>query len=260
MDLFNYYWEQGWPKEMLLYLFIRRIELLQEDEKTVEITLENNPRNKIKFDKFKQGLHKLFLANDQKDQKSECSLVGQTDIIGSEIKESDTNNLKNLIELLKVDSEISEKHGKNIKLKALKDKAGYQLISTKHIYKFDCGKANYKFFLRSPEQILYYLGEIIREEIKSNSEPYKIHVCDEDPSAEAPLFVVRKQTGNDSNSSVAVDYEGIKYIIPKDPAETDSCHVDRSMHVLSLVTQLIGLQKKGAKMPVTSVVTVTGGL
>jgi hypothetical protein len=32
------------------------------------------------------------------------------------------------------------------------------------------------------------------------------------------------------------------------------------MHVLSLVTQLIGLQKKGAKMPVTSVVTVTGGL
>jgi hypothetical protein len=59
------------------------------------------------------------------------------------------------------------------------------------------------------------LGEIIREEIKSNSEPYKIHVCDEDPSAEAPLFVVRKQTGNDSNSSVAVDYEGIKYIIPK---------------------------------------------
>jgi hypothetical protein len=258
MDLFNYYWEQGWPKEMLLYLFIRRIEHLPEDGKPEVPPLENYPGNKIKFDKFKQGLHKLFFANDQTDQKSECSLVAHPDIIGTEIKKDDVQNLKNLIELQKVDSEVSANHGKNMRLEINKNKTTYQLISTKYIYKFDCGKAKYKFYLRSPEQILYYLGEIIREEMKSNSGPHKIHVCDDNPSVEAPLFVVNKQTGNDGNSSVNVVYEGIKYIIPDDSANTDSCRVDRSMHVLSLVTQLIGLQKKGSKTPVTSVVTITG--
>lgn len=116
---------------------------------------------------------------------------------------------------------------------------------------------------------MYYLGEIVRAETENTENKlFKINICgfnqynkeDNDAYNDAPLFVVNETTNDKSKvPSVIVDYGEAKYVISQSPPSTDSCHLDRSLHVLSLVSQLIGLQKKGEKTPVTGVVTFTGG-
>jgi len=248
METFNYYWEQGWPREMLLHLFVRKIEQKTKDGKLV--SFENYPGNEKKFKEFQEELRALFFGERR------CTLGSKLkpDNIGPEIEKSDVANLKYLIEVQKAGLKLEEIKGKD------GEKTRYQLKSEKSTYEFDCGEEpTYKFYLRSPEAILYYLGEIMRAETENKFTP-KIRVCESQPEKEAPLFVVSVSSGNDKDASVAVEYDGTQYIIPEDlPADShDGCRVGRSMHVLSLISQLIGLQQKGPKAPVTGVVTVIG--
>ncbi|NQT01466.1 MAG: hypothetical protein HQ580_05560, partial [Planctomycetes bacterium] len=121
-------------------------------------------------------------------------------------------------------------------------------------------KSRRTVYLRSPEAILYYLGEILRaenstEDLNDPNIP-KIDVShDRSGASLARLFYAREATDNDIAPCVSVDYEGTKYVIPGDP---DGYGTDRSMHVLSLVSQLIGLQKKSEEVPSTGVVSVIG--
>jgi hypothetical protein len=118
----------------------------------------------------------------------------------------------------------------------------------------DNRQPNIKIYLRSPEAILYYLGEILRAEAETEYMP-KVMVCDSKPPV--PLFIVRKSTEKDKAYSVGVDYESTKYVIPNSDSN-EGCRIDRSMHVLSLVSQLIGQQKSNEHIPVTGVVNVVG--
>jgi hypothetical protein len=156
----------------------------------------------------------------------------------------------------------------------------YQLGSRKTDYSYSCGgdgkseagtypvsdtksrrpvgsgdKPEYRIFLRSPEGVLYYLGEILRAETEKDYIPL-IEVCREKPPV--PLFVVSKSTG-DSSSVISVDYDGSSYSIPGSPAGPDSsCTGDRSMHVLTFISLLIAEQKAGMNVPVTGAVTAVG--
>ena len=135
----------------------------------------------------------------------------------------------------------------------------YQLSSKKHDYFYSCSaddksevsmyhisvakgqnppgnddKQEYRIFLRSPEGVLYYLGEILRAEVDKGYVPM-IEVCESRPPV--PLFVVNKAGNNDKFSVVTVDYDGSKYSIPGNLA-TDpdkECSGDRSMQVLTFV-------------------------
>jgi hypothetical protein len=107
--------------------------------------------------------------------------------------------------------------------------------------------------LRSPEAILYYLGEIMRAEKDSKDDlmSYKpiIYLCDK--KVPAPLFVAREATADDKNPFVTVDYEGTKYIIPRESDDGDEkkCSANNSIHVLSLVSLLIARQVKVSELP-----------
>ena len=109
--------------------------------------------------------------------------------------------------------------------------------------------------LRSPEAMLYYLGEIVRAQIKAQDEGG-------DPATAAPflgengwlasapsshnqaLFRVERAASN--MTAVSVDYLGRTYALPR------SSESDRTMHTLWLVTQVLSLQNKGTATPVTS--------
>ena len=142
--------------------------------------------------------------------------------------------------------------------------------------------------LRSAEGVLYYLGQLARLEAGAEKQPrggraVMIHVCDYDQDCATddgepprlPLFVaLAKRDHQCSDSFVSVrSLDGTDYFIPKGdqvpPADrrlsplllTSSsglCAEGRTMMALTLVSQLIGLQKTAKDFTTTSTVKVVG--
>ncbi len=112
--------------------------------------------------------------------------------------------------------------------------------------------------MRSPEAMLYYLGEILR---RDRAERPTIRGCSTDESDTTLVFDpdIDREVGDDN--AVAVRYMGQVFAIPNEHgAKRDpTCHQPQSMHVLSLIGQLIGQLKESSDLPVTGAVTVVGG-
>lgn len=253
----DYYLKQGWPREMLLHLFVKRIDIKQEDG-AIQSYMNYPGEEKKSKEESKEELEDFhsYIRN--------CEVLTRDDSkpIGHAIDLTQASDVKNLVEIQKAG------------LKLQKDNCcpQYYVIAPKTTHYFKCagdeiidakdtyGKRNDQyagvFYLRSPEAILYYLGELARESMKNNV--HKINICS-DPEKAAPLFDVRHLTDDSKDTAVAltVEYETQKYFIKKDNSE-DHCILDRSMHVLSLVSQLIALQKSAKEMPATGVVEVIG--
>jgi hypothetical protein len=271
MRTIDYYWNMGWPEELLLHLFIYRIDVKKPNGDWDN--LYNYPPDIENFKTFQERLRLLKC----KVKSEECAKLSTMTKQEARPKE--------LIEAQKAGCEF-------IQVPA-KDGGGYQLKSKKTEYTWKCeykftddkgdkvdrtyksktacnhaGNKNeeeneeIKIYLRSPESIMYYLGEIVRIETKeANNIIPKIKICCDvncKSQGEVPLFLVRKSTGTDSQASVIVEFEKIKYFIPRDPQFDERCRADQTMHVLSLVSQLIGQQKKVEQAPVTGVVNVIG--
>jgi hypothetical protein len=245
MKIIEYYWSQGWPKEMLLHLFIERIEMQDEADKVR--TYKNDPESPEYFNDFQS-----IVYNARWD-------INEVNIppIG-EVNANDALVLKNLVEVQKA----------GLILRPSKEKDRKELCLSQTEYVFECndvplavgsqlgGKS--RIYLRSPEAILYYLGELVRV---GNKDPNisEIDFCDEHGLHPAKLFYAYKTAINDKTPCcVSVVYEGVRYIIPQAPNSNEGYCSDRSMHVLSLVSQLIGLQREVEEMPTTSVVSIIG--
>jgi hypothetical protein len=117
--------------------------------------------------------------------------------------------------------------------------------------------------IRSPESILFYLGELITVE---NYPPPKLHEAVFTPRVPAygcenggtpgkpapdcdPMFVVK--LGSPQHPPVSVDFENETYYIPRKDA-------GRSMQMLELLQQLVALQKKGTTLPTIPTVQLIG--
>ncbi len=265
MDTVYYYLEKlGWPKEMLLHLLVERIELYNNDKKLD--SYENDPEDRIKFEAFQAKLRDLL----------KCKFVGRDrfEPIGPKLPAKEMQDLRQLLEV--------HKAGLTLNSAAEGNAEWYQLGSKKTDYFYSCraennsdantyhvadakgnnlpshaDKQEYRIFLRSPEGILYYLGEILRSEVDKGYVPM-IEVCESKPPV--PLFLINRSNDNDNFPVVTVNYEGSKYSIPGNPAtDTDNgCRGDRSMQVLTFVSQLIAGQKAGMNVPVTGAVTAVG--
>ena len=265
MDAVYYYLaELGWHKEMLLHLLVERIEMYESGR--LAARYENHPGDRDRFEQFQAKLRELLL----------CRLVSREkyEPIGPRLPAGKMADLDQLIQV--------HKAGLTLNRVTEGNDEWYQLSSKKTDYSYSCGadgkpeadtyhvsdnkarrpagngdKPEYRIFLRSPEGVLYYLGEILRAEAEKGYVPL-IEVCGSRPPV--PLFVVNQSTGNASNSVVSVDYEGSNYSIPGDltSGSDSSCTGDRSMHVLTFVSLLIAEQKAGMNVPVTGAVTAVG--
>ncbi|HSG40360.1 MAG TPA: hypothetical protein VLE27_12040 [Thermoanaerobaculia bacterium] len=135
-------------------------------------------------------------------------------------------------------------------------------------------KGAVELFLRSPEAILYYLGELVRVENRAVN-PRVPMACLRGHFE--PIFLVR--TTGCTKRSIAAAYDGDRYFIPEretsnkpEPTCGDkaavtnpehylaplSCNGGRSTSALILVDQLIALQKSASDLPAPRLLRTVG--
>ncbi len=106
--------------------------------------------------------------------------------------------------------------------------------------------SNMAVAVRSPEAMIFYMGELIRAQ--SESIIPKINVFRGIKRTPEPLFIVN--IGEDVVVTVSLD--GENYYVAGDQV------AGQSMHLISLVEQVFALQKKGSELPKIPTVQVIG--
>ncbi|GEM_PF-6189753 len=243
---FKYYWDMGWPKALLMHLFVESIKLytIQKDEKgnvvgmLSERVYENYPLKIDKYNKFsseinlmiKDGLFSGY--NEKYVPDKEGKFAVEKDVYFAQVKNIGNINSEESSFIFKKKYTLTLPPEKKSKCENNKLAVVY---------------------LRSPEALIYYLGEIVRYQLKGNNNDLIRVKIDGDPDSDPePIFVLEEGhdfSGKDS-SFVDVEYNGKKYSMPK----TYHGKSVRSSEVLSLLTQLIGVYKYSEEMPRTPTV------
>ena len=119
----------------------------------------------------------------------------------------------------------------------------------------DKAKPSITLKLRSPESMIYYLGEVTRVQNRKKDERRylpKIVFGPEKDRAEGALFQLRKGSPGPEGATVTVSHEGETYYIPREK-------YGNSMGVLTLISTILATHKKGEELPVTPSVRIIGG-
>lgn len=250
-ETFKYYWDQGWPKHLLLNLFVEEIRFYHRNkDNTLSLRkrFENYPIDSLKYNNFSREMH--YLIQDSLDvvlkEKYEINVDGKL----AKIKDIETPLISNTVCFVKSDT-LKNK----VKYNSYTFNNKYQITLPPEIKDFsekvrklhpdlvEC-KDLAVLYLRSPESILYYLGEIVRSKLEKNYDTKVLSGRKEDP-----IFVVRPESQSESNNSLlSVDFEDVKYIVP---SREES---GRTMEVISLLNQLIGQTKSSKDLPQTSTI------
>jgi hypothetical protein len=107
-----------------------------------------------------------------------------------------------------------------------------------------------RLVLRSPQSVLFFLGEMARPGREVTMRPR----TPGQPAAERRLLVVR-DAGQCSRALVSADYGGKRWVIPDGK---NQCHPGRSLQVLALAEQLLSLQQSAHDLPAAGTVRVIG--
>ncbi|MCB1244231.1 MAG: hypothetical protein AB7I98_20970 [Verrucomicrobiales bacterium] len=217
----KYFLAEGWNEEFLAFLLIERIEGLQG---TSSIWV-NDPRKaqSPEFISFRDGIEEMVghLGTIKVSEGNSGTKVTK--------KKQVEGNVETWIETTE---EASPPSSWEMKIEGGEP-------------------ASAKLVLRSPQGILYYLGELARIQIESGSDADIPEIHHSHPRGTEPgekLFLVRKGPGRRGEVSVA--HRGRTYHIPDSPP-------NRSMVALSFVQQLVNLQAKDVA-PAPAVLQVVG--
>ncbi|HEX6862395.1 MAG TPA: hypothetical protein VF414_06255, partial [Thermoanaerobaculia bacterium] len=285
-DVLNYYWTQGWPPELLLYLLVQRVEI-QEEGQPLKI-LRNYPDSAdpdvADMKEFARWVQTEFLAKDP-----QIVVLPNPVAIGPELPASEVTNLERLISVAKEGLSITkvdlqgeryqlQKEQTDIRFRLADEPAPAVESADKREYNRNVAQENQKvavtqvgtktvtFVLRSPEALIYYLGELARLENRK-PDPLTPYVCIQ--GQYQPLFVALPE-GTCADTLVDADTGRERYSIPPttlanatDKCERGSltlrkpeCEGGRSMQALRLLNQIISLQKSAQDNPSTALVRV----
>ena len=293
--LMQYFLEQGWPQQLILFLFVREIEEFDKEGGRTGHWL-NYPEGAEAFNAFSGKLAE-FLGCEWSMQEERTPVT-----YGPPIELAPTTSPEKLaaIKTAGLDVVTSPRPGtsslyqiqtvrKTLKLKltpvsatetctflnarSRDEKNRGQAVSALIKSVDGKGGADLVFTLRSVEAVHYYLGELARRQIrgtrdggspgvhliryqgarnesfgKADARPQRDGLIETSKRSAEPLFVMQVDSGD--SAAVAVSYDGMKFSIPKGPG------AGQSMHVLSLLTQLVALQNKGTEQPTTQPVHV----
>jgi hypothetical protein len=292
-EVMQYFLEQGWPQQMILWLFVREIETTDAGNKNRYL---NYPQGDDSFEKFRNELERLQGCDVEIHEDKPASVYGPPLDIPSSTSPEKLAALKTAgVELEKLSNADGVRYQvqqtrKITQLKLVERRRGANCVLPGDAAAFKGESSAIAdgpktvFSLRSVEAMIYFLGELsrrqldgtldgsmpgiycIRYELRRDEGKQKTAVakarddeaaqdCERTPLAPGaypprldPLFVLEKDASADA--TVRVEYHGTSFSIPRGPRS------GRSMHVMSLLTQLIALQNKGAELPTTQNVRV----
>lgn len=292
-----YYLDQGWPQQMILHLFVRSVEVTKTvgSETTVVKRLVNAPQNAALFEKFKAAMLDLsgceidplqdrspsrygpvFAAKDLGNAEALAAArmadlrLAPVNKDGGDLKPEEVpqyfqffrdqrfTSLKFSQSTLdgracKVPAADEPEDARGPKVVIARTQRGEQSADppTKPTY-------STAFVLRSPEAMLYYLGELARVQLDAEAASdgagrlrlsYRAERADRRDKPAATFLPFKLERGS-AGAAVSVEHQGQVFGI------APSSDGDRSMHVLSLMTQLLGSHNKGSDAPATSNVRV----
>ncbi|MBP0617516.1 hypothetical protein [Jiella mangrovi] len=255
---FQYFWESGWPKPLLIHLLVAKVEV--EDAAKHRCIIENYVPNKDKHAYFVAAV-RAFLAN-----KPSLEVVStKSSKFGPRLPVTGDGILQGLVEASRAGFSVPsdqpsiqlEKQrfsysivgrtatGKPMELslggEANKDPRGQIKFCHQRPEALSLSKA--KITLRSMNQILYFLGEIVRVQLPdTEGSHYLPTIMDSENGDLVPIF--RVQPGG--SGLVSVEYRGQTYSVPSGPA------AGRSYSVLGLVQLLFGLSLNAKDLPQVS--------
>lgn len=100
--------------------------------------------------------------------------------------------------------------------------------------------------------MVFYMGELIQVQHRDDRETYvpTIFLGPPGDRVETVLFEVQKVGAPTAGAILCVEHEGQTYCIPRGK--------HRSMHVLSLVSQILAQQQSAQELPITPTLRVIG--
>jgi len=306
-QMFAYYWDQGWSAEFLLYLLVLRVdEYDQNNEPVADGTRSNYPDSHDPdlraLRQFSTWVHEQL----RHGRPLLCSTEGPA--VGPPLAMNDLAQLKFLVPVAKEGLSLSPAGGPPPAPQGTwvlrQSKSAFFLVPRhedgtarcpKDIQQFGAdstaslgeasrsprklsvpgpGGHTYALSLRSPEGVLYYLGELAR--LENRAKLKRALLIHEDGSrSPMPLFVAfdRKEHGQCPAIIWVRSLDGSDYLIPRGDDEVTNvatmddlsfasvsglCSTGETMHALELLSQLIGLQKTAKDFQTTNTVKVVG--
>jgi len=322
-EMLAYFWNQGWPVELLLHLFV-----LDVEEVTITSGVESPPkhyRNHPQFESQDDNQeYREFAAWVTRLVKGRARFIeeeGPDAAVGPPVKLDSATKLEALVSVAKEGLVLETAGGEGSDLFQLKRtrkafRLAHGTAPAGKVWQSEFDKrmggvsratpsADYQLrvqglgdtegvatretlHLRSPQDVLYYIGQIIRLEAYRRQVPQLLHARTDGSYEAAPLFVAFPE-GHSSptggaypscgETAVSVtDSDGDRFVVPagrKWPSVFDaaspgpdgsfkyladdlSCDGGMSVDVLSILSQLIALHKEAKDFPSTGLVRVIG--
>lgn len=262
-ELLAYFINQGWPAALLMHLFFESVSDIGPDGKVVA-RLHNNPGD---------AAYAGFLA--YVDQVSACDIVtGKVPVDPVHLSTSvDTVSVADGVEVANAKLQLvpataaSEPAKPLYRLARIDENVVLRLQSPagrggvcQETALFEAGSkqarpqqaGNLKeFALRSPQSVLYYLGQLSRAQnggwLKAKGGRPLLTYATAD-GRNAVLFNMTRN-GAVAKPAIEVEYAGHHFAVARDRGDYAEAEQDRSMTTVSLVLLVLGLQDKGADTP-----------
>ena len=278
----TYYLSQGWPMEMILHLCVRKI--VDKNSDGVVHSYLNYPENDGYFGKFQDFASRLKkieltseavdfgppLSADEARENLEHLLKARTDQL-SVVKRDGNFQIQRSRTVVNVEIREAATAGGPSVESLRSEKAELRVFGqSSDEEQADEGKTKrvIVLYLRSPEAIIYYLGEVMRRGIaheKTLKRDDRVTV-NESKRAEQGwpeihvgggkyerLFVARPRWWLEA-ADVLVKYGPGTFVIPSNTTDAG-----RSMHCLSFLSQILSLYKSSDELPTTRAVIAVGG-
>jgi hypothetical protein len=263
-EILEYFWDQGYNREVLLYLVVKRFELeCGAPGSAPPVFLENDP-TEPSFAGFSALVGELADGGQWEFDDF------RTERIGPPVDAAEARRLPTLVQMASSPLRLRPVGDGTFQLERTSTKlrialpraaacggsspAGLRLYDSRGAVeaagRLASAEPRGRMVMRSPQSILHYLGELARPEREVVIRPRRPG----QPASERSLFSVRAAS-ECRESEVSVRYDGGRWSIPRG---TEGCEAGRSMQSLAITAQLLSLLQSSKDLPTTSTVRIVG--
>jgi hypothetical protein len=262
-QIFLTYWEQDWPPMVLLFMFVDGIYLNNAAKAAcgLQRDVTGNHINNTAYNYNKFAIARKFFDCVQNHLQFERKPA--TTQIFKNTKVAPEAVLRSLAELNKADFDINEHIVSGSKVYSIsKTENKLQLVLTlggrsslplsardRKSVNMQSKTPSVSFTMRSVDGMVYYLGELVRLQIDRQLEPEIM-----DARGPQSLFHVEVNEDAPSSDEIVAEFLGKSYSVSRVPSDRD-----RSLTVLSMLSQVFSLYREEKELPKTTAVQLVGG-